>query len=85
MSDPESLKRSFERTRRLLTIKPEKGRYTTATRVHLRDGTTCDVEHRNWKFTADVGAGQGGNDREGRPAQPCTDGLRKTPGRRQGG
>jgi uncharacterized OsmC-like protein len=62
MSDPGTLKKSFERVKKLLTIKPEKGQYTTTTKVRVRDVTTCDIEHKHWKFTADVGKTEGGND-----------------------
>lgn len=62
MSDPETLKDSFKRVKKLLTIKPEKGQYTTTTKVRVRDGTTCDIEHKHWTFTADIGEMEGGND-----------------------
>ncbi len=62
MSDQATLKKSFERVKKLLTIQPEKGRYSTTTKVRVRDGTTCDVEHKHWTFTADVGKTEGGND-----------------------
>lgn len=62
MSDPGTLKKSFERVKKLLTIKPEKGQYTTTTKVRIREGTTCDIEHKHWNFTADVGKTEGGND-----------------------
>ncbi len=62
MADVETLKESFERVKKLLTIKPEKGQYTTTTKVKVYDGTTCEVEHKHWKFTADVGKTEGGND-----------------------
>ncbi|MGF1671208.1 MAG: OsmC family protein [Balneolaceae bacterium] len=62
MSDTKTLKESHERVKKLLTIKPEKGQYTTTTKVRVRDGTTCDVEHKQWTFTADVGKTEGGND-----------------------
>lgn len=62
MSDPETLKNSFKRVKKLLTIKPEKGQYTTTTKVRVRDGTTCDIEHKHWTFTADIGEMEGGND-----------------------
>ncbi len=32
------------------------------TKVRLRDGTTCEVEHKHWKFKVDIGKGEGGND-----------------------
>ncbi len=62
MSDPKTLKQSHERVKRLLTIKPEKGQYTTTTKVRLLNGTTCEVEHKHWKFMADIGKEEGGND-----------------------
>lgn len=62
MSDPKTLKESHKRVKKLLTIKPEKGQYTTTTKVRVRDGTTCDIEHKQWTFTADVGKMEGGND-----------------------
>jgi molecular chaperone DnaK (HSP70) len=62
MADPETLKMTHERVKKLLTIKPEKGQYTTTTKVRVRDGTTCDVEHKQWNFTVDVGKNEGGND-----------------------
>lgn len=62
MSDQNTLKESFERVKKLLTIKPSKGQYTTTTKIRVRDGTTCDIEHKHWKFTADVGEMEGGND-----------------------
>ncbi len=62
MSDTKTLKESHERVKKLLTIKPEKGQYSTTTKVRVRDGTTCDVEHKHWTFTADVGKSEGGND-----------------------
>lgn len=62
MTDPKTLKESLDRVKKLLTIKPEKGQYTTTTKVRVREGTTCDVEHKQWTFTADVGKTEGGND-----------------------
>lgn len=62
MSDPKTLKESHERVKKLLTIKPEKGQYTTTTKVRVRQGTTCEIEHKQWKFTSDVGEMEGGND-----------------------
>lgn len=62
MSNPQTLKRSFERNQKALSLKPSIGQYSTVTKISLRDGTTCDVEHGAWKFTCDVGTDQGGND-----------------------
>ncbi|CAN5325275.1 hypothetical protein BH23BAC3_BH23BAC3_29510 [soil metagenome] len=62
MSDTTTLKESHERVKKLLTIKPSKGQYTTSTKIRVRDGTTCEIEHKHWTFTADVGKEEGGND-----------------------
>lgn len=62
MADQKSLKEAFDRNLKLLKLKPSKGQYTTSTSVKLIDGTTCEIEHKHWKFTADVGKQQGGND-----------------------
>jgi len=61
-SNSNSIKDSYERNRKLLTIKPSKGQYTTTTKVRLLEGTTCEVEHKHWTFKADVGKTEGGND-----------------------
>lgn len=62
MSDTKKLKESHERVKKLLTIKPEKGQYTTTTKIRVRDGTTCDIKHKHWTLTADVGEMEGGKD-----------------------
>jgi uncharacterized OsmC-like protein len=62
MADQKTIKRAYERNRKLLSIKPSKGQYTTTTYVRLHDGTTCEIEHGPWKFTADIGETEGGND-----------------------
>lgn len=62
MADLETIRTAFERNRKVLSLKPGKGQYTTTTHIRLVDGTTCEVEHKHWKFLADVGENQGGND-----------------------
>lgn len=62
MADPKTIKESYERNRKLLSIKPSKGQYSTTTKVRMYDGTSCEVEHGSWKFTADIGKNEGGND-----------------------
>lgn len=60
--NPTKIKSAFERNVKLLNLKPEKGKYTTTTKIRLDEGTTCEVEHKHWTFKADVGKQQGGND-----------------------
>lgn len=62
MAEPKAIKEAYERNKKLLTIKPSKGQYTTTTSVRLYDGTSCEIEHGPWKFTADIGETEGGND-----------------------
>lgn len=61
MADPKAIKEAYQRNKKLLSIKPSKGQYTTTTSIQLYNGTTCDVEHGSWKFTADIGEKEGGN------------------------
>jgi len=62
MSDTTILKEAFDRNVKLLTLKPSKGQYTTTTKIRLVNGTACEVEHKHWNFSTDVGKQQGGND-----------------------
>jgi uncharacterized OsmC-like protein len=62
MADFKKIKEAFERNVKLLNIKPSKGQYTTSTKIRLKNGTACEIEHKHWKFTADVGEQQGGNE-----------------------
>jgi uncharacterized OsmC-like protein len=62
MTNRKTIKKAFERNIKLLNLKPSKGQYTTSTKIRLVNGTACEVEHKHWKFTADVGKQQGGND-----------------------
>lgn len=62
MSDPETLRRTFERNKQAIELKPSVGKSTGRTTVRLHDGTTCEVENGPWRFTTDVGPDQGGND-----------------------
>lgn len=62
MAEQKAIKKAYERNKKLLSIKPSKGQYTTTTSVRLYDGTSCEVEHGPWKFTADIGKTEGGND-----------------------
>ena len=62
MAYSKKIKEAFDRNVKLLNIKPSKGQYTTSTKIRLKNGTACEIEHKHWKFTADVGEQQGGND-----------------------
>lgn len=62
MADSKTIKHAFERNRKAIQLRPEIGKGTAVTKVRLYNGTTCEVEHKHWKFTVDVGTGEGGND-----------------------
>lgn len=62
MADPETLRKTYRRNAKAITLRPAVGMSTGHTTVRVRDGTTCEVENGPWTFTADVGTDQGGND-----------------------
>lgn len=62
MADPNTIKEAFERNQKMLKLRPSKAKSTAVTKVRLFDGTTCEVEHKHWKFRVDIGKSEGGND-----------------------
>jgi uncharacterized OsmC-like protein len=62
MADPKTIKEAFERNQKMLKLRPSKAKSTATTKVRLFDGTTCEVEHKHWKFKVDIGKSEGGND-----------------------
>ncbi len=62
MADPSVIKEAFERNQKALQMRPSKAKSTATTKVRLFDGTTCEVEHKHWKFKVDIGKSEGGND-----------------------
>ncbi|MDX1618883.1 MAG: OsmC family protein [Balneolaceae bacterium] len=62
MADPKTIKEAFLRNQKAVRLRPSKGKGTAVTKVRLFDGTTCEVEHKHWKFKVDIGEGEGGND-----------------------
>lgn len=62
MADPKTIKEAFERNQQALELRPSKAKSTAVTKVRLFDGTTCEVEHKHWKFKVDIGKAEGGND-----------------------
>ncbi len=62
MSDPETIQQAFLRNQKAVKLRPEKGKSTAVTKIRLFDGTTCEVEHKHWKFKVDIGEAEGGND-----------------------
>jgi uncharacterized OsmC-like protein len=62
MADPKTIKEAFERNQKLLKLRPSKAKSMATTKVRLFDVTTCEVEHKHWKFKVDIGKKEGGND-----------------------
>lgn len=62
MADTQTIKEAFERNQKALQMRPSKAKSTATTKVRLFDGTTCEVEHKHWKFKVDIGKSEGGND-----------------------
>ncbi|MGM0547627.1 MAG: OsmC family protein [Bacteroidota bacterium] len=62
MADPKTIKEAYERNRRAVELRPQKGKSTAVTKVRLYNGTTCEVQHKEWTLKVDVGKSEGGND-----------------------
>ncbi|SHF57562.1 Uncharacterized OsmC-related protein [Fodinibius roseus] len=62
MADPTTIKEAYERNRRAVELRPQKGKSTAVTKIRLFDGTTCEVRHKHWTFKVDIGTSEGGND-----------------------
>ena len=61
MTDNATIRSAFERNARIVTTQPAVAQKTYVTRVHIRDGLTCDIEEGPWTLTADLSATAGGN------------------------
>ena len=62
MADAETIKEAFLRNQKAVKLRPSKAESTAVTKVRLYNGTTCEVEHKHWKFHVDIGKSEGGND-----------------------
>lgn len=62
MSDPETLKKAFERAQKALDKRPSIGKSTATTNIKVRNGTTCEIIASGKKLICDVGEEMGGND-----------------------
>ncbi len=61
MSDPEIIKKAFERNRKVIELRPKKAKKTVTTKLRRTEGTTCEVIHKDWTFKVDIGEAEGGN------------------------
>jgi uncharacterized OsmC-like protein len=60
MASTEHIKQRFERNAKAVKLRPSVGKYTSMSRVRLRDGLTCEIEDGSWSLVADLGEGSGG-------------------------
>jgi hypothetical protein len=60
MTDLCAIRSAFERNARIVATRPAVAQKTYETRVHIRDGLTCDIEDGEWKLTADLSKKAGG-------------------------
>lgn len=60
MAGTDQIRERFERSAKAVKLRPSLGRYTSASKIRLRDGLTCDVEEGPWKLVADMGKESGG-------------------------
>lgn len=60
VADLERIKQRFERNAKAVKLRPAVGKYTSSTKVRVRDGLTCDIEEGSWRLVADMAAGSGG-------------------------
>jgi len=60
VASTEHIRERFERNSKAVKLRPSLGKYTSASRVRLRDGLTCDVEEGSWKLVADMSEDSGG-------------------------
>jgi uncharacterized OsmC-like protein len=62
MADTLEIKKRFERNAKAVKLRPSLGKYTSVSKVRLREGLTCDVEEGSWKLVADMGKDSGGEE-----------------------
>lgn len=61
MTDSKTIKEAYKRIRGLVKRKPDIGKKTVSTNVRLKQGTTCEVLHKDWTVKVDIGEAEGGN------------------------
>lgn len=62
MADPKLIKQAFERNKKAIELRPSIGLSTARTTIHVRNGTTCEIESGSKKLVCDIGTDAGGND-----------------------
>ena len=62
MTDTARIREICERNVRILTLKPDKGHLTCATRARVEDGLRCSIEEGSWTLSADMPGKAGGDE-----------------------
>ena len=62
MNNTQKIRDISERNVRLLTLKPERGHLTGATRARIQDGLRCEISEGTWTLATDMPAKAGGED-----------------------
>ena len=60
--DQLAIREIAERHVRLLSVRPERGRLSCATRARLAGGLRCEIEEGPWRFAADMPTKVGGDE-----------------------
>jgi uncharacterized OsmC-like protein len=60
VASTDHIRERFERNARAVKLRPSLGKYTSAAKVRLREGLTCEFEEGSWKLVADMGKDSGG-------------------------
>jgi uncharacterized OsmC-like protein len=60
MTDTSRIKDAFERSVKVLSLRPGRGRATGTTKIRVREGLICDIESGPWRLVADMPVSAGG-------------------------
>jgi len=61
MTESQKIKLAVERSIKALSLKPSLGLGTGHSITRIKNGLTCEIQERNWKFFADMPESVGGN------------------------
>jgi uncharacterized OsmC-like protein len=60
MKTKKSIKEAFEKKENLLNRLPSVGKGGVTTIIHVKDGTTCEIQEGDWRLVADMSEKNGG-------------------------
>lgn len=61
MTGAEKIKIALARCKKAFTLKPAMGRDTAVSKIRVTNGLTCEISEGNWRLSADMPEGIGGN------------------------